>query len=180
MGIAAMGNRAALRQLQDAEGAPSTGSVATVVLEEGSAPIGGAAEPKKPGAEYLTAMAAWVPVEALALWTALATPFDIFTEEWKEFVTAGLAGLAAIVYSFTSVKSAQGRLGLEKARQKQIRTAVIGAVAFAVWWIGTPGAWATADAGLDPFLATVILVVAVAAIPAWARRWGIDPVTKAK
>ena len=181
MGIAAMGNRAALRQVQDEIGHTSTGSVTTVVLDDGATqPIGGDAARKSPTAEYLSAMAAWIPVEALAVWTALATPFEIFDTQWKEFVTVGLVAVASAFYSFTSVSAAQKRLGAPKEKRLQVRTAIIAVLAFAVWWVGTPGAWATADARLEPFLATVVLVLAVTLVPLWARRWGVDPVrTKA-
>ena len=178
MSISSMGSRAALRQMQDIDLA-APGAVVTGIAVPGSNDVntraGAAAPPVNPAGEYLKALAAWIPAEALALWTGFATFFAVFEDTQKELVLVAVVGILTVVYAANRTRASQARRNLPLDRGKQAKTAVVAVAAFITWWFGTPGAYFTADVKVPPFYAALALAAVVLALPWVAKKFGVEP-----
>lgn len=172
-----MGVHAALRSAQEAGGAATMGVVVSGVLTPGSAQVTGTPLTDASGAQgYLSRIAAWIPSEALALWLALAGPFDVEADTPKEFALVAAVLVVSTVIAWTSASAAHTRRGLQDAGHRRAgAVTAIAAVAVVIWWAATPGTWLTADVGVPAFWVALVLGLFTVLLPLIAQRVGVEP-----
>jgi len=171
-----MGIRAALRTVQDAEGAGRGSVVAAIAQSDApSGLIGVPAVAVGRPTEWVEKIAAWIPSESIAVFLALG---GLATSEPKTdteivFVVFLLA-MTGLLAGGSTVRAHQRR-NINRQRVKAVSAAFVSMLAFLVWWVAIPGTAPTADWHLPPLYASMILFGGVICLPYLAQVLRVDP-----
>jgi hypothetical protein len=176
-----MGIRAALRTVQDAEGAGRGSVVAAIAEADGeSRLIGAPAVAVSAPTEWVEKISAWIPAESIAVFLTLGGTAIAASGTAKELVLVGfivvLTGLSAAVSTLQAHRRRKTACQVRKA----VSAAIVSMIAFLVWWVALPGTAPMADWHVDPFYTSIFLFAGVIGVPYLAQALRLDPLTKAK
>jgi hypothetical protein len=179
MSIGSMGVRSAIRSAQNlnlAGAGPLVTGIAVGSPGFGQTVVQPTPPTKNMVSTFLDSLTGWIPTEAIAMFVGLAGAFSVFDDPTKEYVLGGLVAVVAAAYAAGASASAQRKSGITtNIGWQATKTAIIAVIAFVAWWIAMPGSFFTADLGIAPFYAAIVLAVVAIGVPFLAKLMKVEP-----